>query len=278
MQQAPDIAVIEGAARRMRCDIVSMLAEAGSGHPGGSLSSADVVAALYFGVMRHDPSRPDWPERDRFILSKGHAAPVLYAALAESGYFPVEELASLRKLGSRLQGHPDSNKLPGVEVSTGSLGNGLAIANGLALGLRLEGNEDSRVFVLMGDGELQEGLVWEAAMFAAQKGLDNVIAVVDDNGLQIDGPVNDVVAVADIAEKFRAFGWEATHCDGHDARAIVTALQESSVRHGKPTVIVADTVKGSGVSFMEDRCEWHGVTPNAEQLAQALSELEQIPE
>jgi transketolase len=278
MQSVADVERIEQAASGMRCDIVAMLAEAGSGHPGGSLSAADIVASLYFGVLRHDPARVDWPERDRFILSKGHAAPVLYAALARAGYFPTEELMTLRKLGSRLQGHPDSNKLPGVEVSTGSLGNGLAIANGLACGLRVSGNDTSHVFVLMGDGELQEGLVWEAAMFAAQKRLDNVIAIVDDNGLQIDGPTNDVVSVDDIAEKFRAFGWEAIRCDGHDARSIVTALDGAKERHGKPTVIVADTVKGRGVSFMEDRCEWHGTAPSADQAASAIAELEQIPD
>lgn len=276
MQQAADITRIEQAARRLRCDIVEMLAEAGSGHPGGSLSAADIVATLYFGVMKHDPAQPKWPERDRFILSKGHAAPVLYAALAEAGYFPREQLKTLRKLGSMLQGHPDSNKTPGVEVSTGSLGNGLAIANGIALGLRMDDNTTSRVFCLLGDGELQEGLVWEAVMFAAQQRLENVIAIVDHNGLQIDGPVAEIVAVDPVAEKFRAFGWEAMNCDGHDVRAILTALEGASGRHGKPTVIVADTVKGRGVSFMEDRCEWHGVAPTAEQAASAIAEIEQM--
>lgn len=276
MQQAADITRIEQAARRMRCDIVEMLAEAGSGHPGGSLSAADIVAALYFGVMDYDPAQPKWPARDRFILSKGHAAPVLYAALAEAGYFPREQLKTLRKLGSMLQGHPDSNKTPGVEVSTGSLGNGLAISNGIALGLRMDDNTTSRVFCLLGDGELQEGLVWEAAMFAAQQRLENVIAIVDHNGLQIDGPVAEIVAVDPVAEKFRAFGWEAMNCDGHDVRAILTALEGASGRHGKPTVIVADTIKGRGVSFMEDRCEWHGVAPTAEQAASAIAEIEQL--
>ncbi|HEY3317387.1 MAG TPA: transketolase [Coriobacteriia bacterium] len=273
-----DVGAIESMARRLRCDVVEMLAEAGSGHPGGSLSAADIVAALYFGVMEHDPKRPDMPERDRFILSKGHAAPVLYAALAEAGYFPRENLKTLRKLGSMLQGHPDSTKTPGVEVSTGSLGNGLAISNGIALGLRLRGQDEQRVFCLMGDGELQEGLVWEAAMFAAQQKLERVIAIVDRNGLQIDGRTSEVVAVDPIAEKFRAFGWEAMNCDGHDVRAILTAIDGASGRHGKPTVIVADTVKGAGVSFMEDRCEWHGTAPSAEQAEAALAELEQMPD
>ncbi len=278
MQQAADISRIEDMARRLRCDIVEMLAEAGSGHPGGSLSAADIVSALYFGVMKHDPAQPKWPERDRFILSKGHAAPVLYAALAEAGYFPREQLKTLRKLGSMLQGHPDSNKTPGVEVSTGSLGNGLAIANGIALALRMAENLTSRVFCLMGDGELQEGLVWEAAMFAAQQRLESVIAIVDHNGLQIDGPVSEIVEVDPVAEKFRAFGWETINCDGHDVRSLVTALAGASRRDGKPTVIVADTIKGRGVSFMEDRCEWHGVAPTAEQAASAIAELEQIPD
>jgi transketolase len=273
MEAVPDIGGIEEMARRMRCDIVEMTAAAGSGHPGGSLSSADIVAALYFGVLKHDPARPEWEERDRFVLSKGHAAPVLYAALAEAGYFDVAELATLRKLGSRLQGHPDSSKLPGVEISTGSLGQGLAISNGIALGLRLAGNSDSHVYCLMGDGELQEGLVWEAAMFAAHQKLDRVIAIVDHNGLQIDGRTDEVVSVEDVAEKFRAFGWEAIGCDGHDVRALTTAFDGAASLEGKPIVVVAETVKGSGVSFMEDRCEWHGTAPSAEQLEVALAEL-----
>jgi transketolase len=268
-----DFELIESTARTLRCDVVEMTAAAGSGHPGGSLSAADIVSALYFGVLRHDPARPDWPERDRFILSKGHAAPVLYAALAEAGYFDRSELSTFRKLGSRLQGHPDSKKLQGVEVSTGSLGNGLAISNGIALGLRLADNMTSRVYCLMGDGELQEGLVWEAAMFAAQKRLDNVIAIVDNNGLQIDGRVEDIVSVADIGAKFRAFGWATINCDGHDAHSLVTALEGARALEGKPWVIVAETVKGAGVSFMEDRCEWHGVAPSAEQAEAALAEL-----
>jgi transketolase len=276
--QMQDVGVIEGMARRLRCDVVEMLAEAGSGHPGGSLSAADIVATLYAEVMNHDPNDPSRPDRDRFILSKGHAAPVLYAALAETGYFPRERLKTLRKLGSMLQGHPDSTKTPGVEVSTGSLGNGLAISNGIALGLRLKGLDEPRVFCLMGDGELQEGLVWEAAMFAAQQGLERVIAIVDRNGLQIDGRTSEVVSVDPIAEKFRAFGWEAINCDGHDVKSILTAIDGASERHGKPTVIVADTVKGAGVSFMEDRCEWHGTAPTAEQAEQALAELEQMPD
>lgn len=268
-----DVTSIEQAARRVRCSIVEMTAAAGSGHPGGSLSSADIVTALYLGVMHHDPSRPDLPDRDRFILSKGHAAPVLYAILAETGYIPAEELATLRKLGSRLQGHPDSTKLPGVEVSTGSLGQGLSVSNGIALGLALQGNATSRVYCLLGDGEIQEGSVWEAAMFAAHHGLDRVTAIVDANGLQIDGSTDEVVSVAPIAEKFRAFGWNAIHCDGHDIDALLAAFDAAKSFAGRPSVIVANTVKGAGVSFMEGKCEWHGVAPSAEQAEQALGEL-----
>jgi len=271
-----DVAQIEAKARLMRRDIVEMLAQAGSGHPGGSLSAADIVAALYFGVMKHDAERPDWPERDRFILSKGHAGPVLYAALAEAGYFGRDHLATLRKLGSILQGHPDSSKTPGVEVSTGSLGQGLAIANGIALGLKLDGNEDSRVFCLLGDGELQEGEVWEAAMFAAHHAIDNLTAIVDDNGLQIDGACTEVMCLGDIANKFAAFGFNVIEVDGHDIAELLDALTEAKTRsemNGAPTVIVAHTIKGKGVSYMEGQAGWHGNAPNAEQAATALEEL-----
>jgi transketolase len=283
-------------AARMRYDIIEMIAEAGSGHPGGSLSAADIVATLYFGVMRHDPAHPQWPGRDRFVLSKGHAAPVLYAALAEGGYFGREHLATLRKLGSMLQGHPDSKKTPGVEVSTGSLGQGLSVACGLALGLLggeySRADEDERgqagggpepgdgtrrtVFCLLGDGELQEGQVWEAAMFAAHHGLENLIAIVDNNGLQIDGACSDVMCLGEIAEKFSAFDWAVRTCDGHDVdellRSFAWAKQANSER-SMPAVIVANTVKGRGVSFMEGLAGWHGKAPSAEQAKEALSEL-----
>lgn len=263
-------------AGRMRCDIVRMLTEAGSGHPGGSLSAADIVATLYGEVMRHDAERPDMPERDRFVLSKGHAAPVLYAALAESGYFDREHLGTLRKLGSILQGHPDCKKTPGVEVSTGSLGQGLAISNGIALSLRLDGMAAPTVYCLLGDGELQEGEVWEAAMFAPHHGLTNVVAIVDNNGLQIDGSCSEVMCLGEIASKFSAFGWDAVECDGHDIDALVAALGGARARAeagGTPVVVVCTTVKGKGVSFMEGSADWHGKTPNAEQAATALAEL-----
>ena len=272
MADGAQIAAIEARAARMRYDIVEMIAEAGSGHPGGSLSAADIVAALYFGIMRHDPERPDWPERDRFVLSKGHAAPVLYAALAHAGYLGRDHLKTLRKLGSILQGHPDAKKTPGVEVSTGSLGQGLAIANGIALGLRLDGNP-ARVFCLLGDGELQEGEVWEAAMFAPHHGLDSVVAIVDHNGLQIDGACTEVMCLGEVAEKFAAFGWEVRETGGHDVTELVEAISAPPAAPGVPVCVVAYTVKGRGVSFMEGDAGWHGKAPNAEQTATALAEL-----
>ncbi len=260
-------------ANDLRIDIVSMIGEAGSGHPGGSLSCADIMTSLYFGgVLEHDAENPAAP-RDRFILAKGHAAPALYAALAHAGYFPREELMSLRKLGSRLQGHPDSSLVPGVEVSTGSLGQGLSIASGLAAGLRLEGDAHA-VFALLGDGECQEGQVWEAAMFAAHQGLDNLVAIVDRNGLQIDGRTCDVCDPGDLGAKFAAFGWDVAEVDGHDIAALITTLNAAkAARAGKPHAVIAHTVKGKGVSFMENEAGWHGKAPNAEQLLQALIDL-----
>ncbi|MEF9925377.1 MAG: transketolase [Raoultibacter sp.] len=267
---------LENKANALRIDIVDMIARAGSGHPGGSLSCADILAALYLGgVLRHDAANPEDDARDRFILSKGHAAPALYAALAHAGYFPREELSTLRQLGSRLQGHPDSKKLPGVEVCTGSLGQGLSIAAGLACGLRLEGN-DARVFTLLGDGECQEGQVWEAAMFAAHQHLGNLVAIIDHNGLQIDGCVSDVCSPEDIGVKFSAFGWEVASCDGHDMAAVVAALSAArEQKTGKPYVVIAETVKGKGVSFMEDKAGWHGKAPKPEEAAAARAELEE---
>ena len=267
---------IQARATNMRVNIIKMLHEAGSGHPGGSLSAADIVATLYFGgVMNVNPDDPSDPSRDRFILCKGHAAPVLYAALAELGYIPEEELLTLRKLHSRLQGHPDSKKLPGVEACTGSLGQGLSIAAGLALGLRLNagGAAPQRVYALMGDGEIEEGQVWEAAMFAAHYGLDNLAAIVDNNNLQIDGDVREVVGLRAIPEKFRAFGWEVLEVDGHDVEALLEAFATAQGASGKPVCIVASTVKGKGVSFMENQAGWHGKAPNDEQTQQAIAEL-----
>lgn len=273
MPDRPDGQRISQIARSMRRDIIEMISAAGSGHPGGSLSATDIVATLFFGVMRHDPQRPDWEERDRFVLSKGHAAPVLYAALAEAGYFGKEHLKTLRKLGSILQGHPDSLKTPGVEVSSGSLGQGLAIANGMALALRTDDPDGPRVYCLLGDGELQEGSVWEAVMSARQWGLDNLVAAVDVNGLQIDGPCSEIICLRDIAANFRSFGWKTLEVDGHDVEALIDAFEEARTVTGGPTVIVCRTVKGKGVSFMEGQVGWHGKAPSAEEAEQALAEL-----
>mgnify|MGYP000845558675 CR=1 FL=1 len=259
-------------AQLVRKHIVQMVTEANSGHPGGSLSAADLLTALYFQVMRINPEKPDWPERDRFILSKGHASPVLYAVLAERGYFPVEELSTFRKINSRLQGHPDMKKLPGVEMSTGSLGQGLSVANGMALAGKLD-NLDYRVYVLLGDGEIEEGQVWEAAMTSAHYKLDNLIAVVDYNGLQIDGPVSEVMNPGPLQEKWRAFGWHVFTIDGHDFKEILATLEAAREIKGKPVMIIANTIKGKGVSFMENKVEWHGTAPSKEQFEQAISDL-----
>ena len=270
-----DASSLAKTANDIRIDIVRMIAEAGSGHPGGSLSCTDILTALYFGgVMKHDPANPKMEGRDWFFLAKGHAAPALYATLAHAGYFPTEELMTLRKLGTRLQGHPDSSLVPGVEVSTGSLGQGLSIAAGTAAGLRLDGAEGC-VFAVLGDGECEEGQVWEAAMFAAQQKLGNLVAIVDNNGLQIDGKITDVCNPEDIGAKFAAFGWDVTTVDGHDIEALVEVLGALKAAGGTvPHAVIAKTVKGKGVSFMENQAGWHGKAPNDEQFAQAKAELE----
>ena len=264
------IAQLEEIARKLRVAIVKTLHKSQSGHTGGSLSAIDMMTALYFYKMKHDPANPKWEGRDRFVLCKGHAAPAQYVALAEAGYFPQEDLMMLRRLGSHLQGHPDSKGTPGVEVCTGSLGQGLSMANGMAMGLRLDGST-SRVFALLGDGELQEGQVWEAAMAAGHYRLDNLCALVDVNGLQIDGEVAKVMNVLPVAEKFRAFGWHTIEIDGHDMTAIVAALDEAETVKGKPVMIVASTVKGKGVSFFENKASYHGVAPSDEELPRALA-------
>jgi len=275
-----DAKYVKKQALKMRLEIVKMLTLSGSGHPGGSLSAADLVATLYFGgVLRYDPQDPNKPWRDRFILSKGHAAPVQYAALALAGYFDPKELKTLRQLGSILQGHPDASKCPGVEVSTGSLGQGLSIAAGLAQGLVLEGrtSTDGRtpptVYTLLGDGELQEGQVWEAALYAAHYRIDNLVAIIDRNMLQIDGDTEEVMALGDVAAKFAAFGWAVTEVDGHDVESVHAALTAPRME-GMPYAIVAHTTKGKGVSFMEDKAGWHGCAPDDEQCAAACQELE----
>lgn len=265
----PDvIAGLTEKAREIRLDIVRMLTEAGSGHPGGALSAADIVTCLYFWEMRHNPRQPKWEDRDRFVLSKGHAAPVLYAALASSGYFEQEKLMTLRKMGSPLQGHPDTLKLPGVEASTGSLGQGMGWALGMALAARMD-RRDSRIYAMVGDGEIQEGLVWEAAMAAAHYKLDNLTVIVDKNGLQIDGRTADVMNPEPVEAKFKAFGWHTIEIDGHDIPGILSALTQARANQGKPTAIIAATVKGRGVDFMENAAEWHGKAPSREQLETA---------
>lgn len=256
----------------IRKDIVSMICKSKSGHPGGSLSAVEILTALYFDQMNIDPTNPKMEDRDRFVLSKGHAAPALYATLAERGYFGKEELNSLRKLGSMLQGHPDMKKIPGVEMSTGSLGQGFSVACGMAMAAKLD-NAPWNVYALLGDGEVQEGIIWEAAMSAAHYKLDNMIAFLDYNGLQIDGEVESVMSINPIEDKFRTFGWNVITIDGHDFDQIFAALDMAKDTVDKPTMIIAKTVKGKGVSFMENQASWHGSAPSEEQLEQALSEL-----
>ena len=267
-----DIASLEQKAKEMRRWIITMLAEAGSGHPGGSLSATDIIAALYFAEMKGNPAEPEWPERDYFVLSKGHAAPAQYAALALKGYFPLEELHNLRKIGHMLQGHPVCTKVPGVEVSTGSLGHGVSVAAGIAKGLQMD-EKPNRVYALVGDGETQEGQVWEAAMFAAHYQLDNFVLILDRNRLQIDGNTTEVLSPEPLPEKFKAFGFHVIEIDGHDMQAILAALAEAKATKGQPTAIIANTIKGKGVSFMEDQAGWHGQAPNAEEADKALAEL-----
>jgi len=259
-------------ANQIRQDIITMLVPAKSGHPGGSLSAADILAVLYFHEMRVKPEDPHWPERDRFVLAKGHAAPVLYATLAQKGFFPREELLGLRQTGRILQGHPDMKKVPGVDMSTGSLGQGLSAANGMALAGRLD-KKDFRVYVLLGDGEMAEGQVWEAAMAAAHYKLDNLTAILDYNGLQIDGPTEEVMSSEPLKDKWLAFGWHVLEVDGHNIEELLKAFAQAKEIKGKPTLILAKTVKGKGVSFMENQVGWHGSAPNAEQAEQALKEL-----
>ena len=264
-------------ANNVRFGIIESLYNAACGHPGGSLSIADIITYLYFEEMNIDPKNPKAEGRDRFVLSKGHTAPALYSVLAERGYFDKEELKTLRKTDSRLQGHPDMKGIPGVDMSSGSLGLGISAACGMALSAKAYGN-DYRVYTIVGDGESEEGQVWEAAMFAAHYKLDNLVAVVDWNGLQIDGPVTEVMNPTPHDEKFRAFGWHVITIDGHNFAEIEAAFEEAKTVKGKPTVIIAKSVKGKGVSYMENKCEWHGQAPKEEQYKIAISELEKIAE
>ncbi|MGE5576103.1 MAG: transketolase [Syntrophothermus sp.] len=265
---------LERRARQIRRDILTMIHAAKSGHPGGSLSACELAVALYFDVLRHDPRNPSWEGRDYVLFSKGHVAPLQYACLARAGYFDVSHLQTLRKLGSILQGHPSMQKTPGVEVSSGSLGQGLSIATGLSLGLKMR-KAANRVYCILGDGELQEGQAWEAAMSAAHFKLDNLCAIVDFNGVQLDGRVEDIMGVDPLADKWRAFGWHVVEIDGHDLGQILAAYAEAEKTKGRPTAIIARTIKGKGVSFMEDRAEWHGKAPNDDELRAALAELEE---
>lgn len=263
---------LENISASIRCDIIEMIYAANAGHPGGSLSAADIVTALYFRVMRIQPDNPAWPDRDRFILSKGHACPVWYAALAQRGYFDKSHLATLRRLNSILQGHPDMNKTPGIDMTVGSLGHGLSAGLGMALSGKLR-KKDYNVWVVIGDGESQEGSIWEAAMAGSKWKLDNLIAILDYNRLQNDGYVNDVMPIDPVVDKWRAFGWEVVEMDGHDMREIVDTLEGARSLRGAPTMIVANTVKGRGVSYMENVCEWHGKAPSKEEAHRALKEL-----
>ncbi len=256
----------------VRKNIITSTHAAGSGHPGGSLSSADIVTYLYFEEMNIDPKNPDWDKRDRFVLSKGHCAPVLYGALAERGYFPKELLLTLRQFGSILQGHPDLKKTPGVDMSSGSLGQGLSVAVGMALSAKLSG-DDIRVYCLLGDGEIQEGQVWEAMMFAGTRNLDNLCIIIDNNNLQIDGDIRDICSPYPIDEKVKAFNLTPVVIDGNDMEQVAEAFSVARNNKGCPTVIIAKTVKGKGISFMEDQVSWHGKAPNDEEFAQAMREL-----
>ena len=262
--------------KTMRRDIVSMIHEAKSGHPGGSLSAVEIMAALYFtDIFRVDPKAPDNNDRDRFILSKGHCAPVLYSALCRKSFFSETELPKLRKLGAILQGHPHSILVPGLDCSSGSLGQGLSISCGIALGFKKQ-NMDKRVYCLMGDGEIQEGQIWEAAMTASQLKLDNICGIVDNNHVQLDGRTDDIKKVEPVAGKFRDFGWNVIEIDGHNVQAVYAAYKLAAQTKGRPTVIVAETIKGMGISYMEDDCAWHGMAPNSEQLAQALKDIDEM--
>lgn len=273
--KATTVAELKEVAKDLRKKAVKMVYEAQSGHPGGSLSAADITTALYFREMNINPKNPKWPDRDRFVLSKGHVCPIQYAALATLGYFPLEVLSTLRKEGSILQGHPDMKKCPGIDISTGSLGQGLACGVGMALAAKNDG-KDYRVFVILGDGECQEGLIWEGAQIANKYRLDNVVVFVDNNNLQIDGTCDEVMPNIDLGKKFEAFGFETFEINGNDMQQVVDVLDQirAARNNGKPKCIFAYTVKGKGVSYMEDSCAWHGIAPNKEEYEQAMAELD----
>lgn len=265
---------LEQKARKVREDIIEEIYSAKSGHPGGSLSIADILTVLYFREMNIQPENPDWEERDRFVLSKGHCSPALYSCLANRGFFPVEDLKGFRNINSYLQGHPDKNKVPGVDMTTGSLGQGLSAANGMAIAGKVD-KKDYRVYCVLGDGEIEEGQIWEAAMAASQYQLDNLCVIVDNNNLQIDGTIEEVMSSYPIDEKFRSFGFQVINIDGHDIEEIIKAFEVAKNVKGKPTCIIAKTTKGKGITFMENQAGWHGKAPNEEQYNQAMAEMRQ---
>jgi transketolase len=274
MPQTKSLEELQAIAKEIRRDIIQMITAAGSGHPGGSLSAVEILVTLYFGgAMKHDPANPKWAERDRIVLSKGHAAPVLYSVMAEAGYLPKDQLNTLRKLGSIYQGHPDVRFIPALDASTGSLGEGVSIVLGMGLAAKLD-NSHSRAYCILGDGELQEGQIWEAAMFGGYHKNDNVCVIVDSNRIQLDGFVKDIMEVEPLVDKWKAFGWHAIDVNGHDIPALQAAFAEAAATKGKPTVLIARTVKGKGVSFMENNPKFHGVAPTKDEAALALKELQ----
>lgn len=274
MAESEKIALLEKQAKSIRCLSMEMIGNAGSGHPGGALSAAEIMSVLYFDILRVDPQNPEWGDRDRFVLSKGHGTAAWYAALSERGFFPKDELKRFRQEGGILQGHPDMRKVPGVDMTAGSLGQGLSSALGMALAGSMQG-QDYQVYCLLGDGEIQEGQVWEAAMAAAHFEADNLTAILDYNEVQLDGPTRDVMEIAPVPEKWRSFGWEVVECDGHSIPGLLGAFEQALAIQGKPCIIVAQTTKGKGVSFMENTCEWHGVLDPAK-LPAAMEEVESL--
>ena len=270
--QCLDIKSLEERAKVIRRHVVRMIAKAGSGHPGSSLSTVDLLVALFYNKLKHNPQQPAWPDRDRFVMSKGHGCPALYAILAEMGYFSVDKLDTLRQFGSILQGHPCMKTTPGIEISGGSLGQGLSVGLGIALAAKLD-KKDYRTYVMLGDGEIEEGQVWEAAMAASHYKADNLCAIIDQNGLQIDGFIHEIMSSHPIPDKWRGFGWHVIEIDGHDYKAILSAYDEAEKIKGRPTVIVAKTIKGNGVSFMENQVDWHGKAPSKDEAERALAEL-----
>ena len=270
--QCMDIKSMEERAKVIRRHVVRMLGRGGSGHPGSSLSTVDLLVTLFYNKLKHNPQQPAWPDRDRFVMSKGHGCPALYAVLAEMGYFGVDKLDTLRQFGSMLQGHPCMKTTPGIEISGGSLGQGLSVGLGIALAAKLD-KKDYRTYVMLGDGEIEEGQVWEAAMAASHYKADNLCAIIDQNGLQIDGFIHEIMSSYPIPDKWRGFGWHVIEINGHDYKAILSAYDEAEKIKGRPTVIVAKTIKGKGVSFMENQVDWHGKAPSKDEAERALAEL-----